>query len=69
MSERPPWFDGCIIGAVFSTVLLSASVFVGAFTFVLNLVAVACFVAPIVAAVRNGDVGGGGEGRSGVLRG
>ena len=68
MSERPPWFDGSIVGAVFSTVLLSASVFVGAFTFILNLVAVACFVAPIVAAVRDGDVGGDEEGRSGVLK-
>ena len=56
MSERPKWFDGCIIGAVFSTVLLSASVFVGAFTFLLNLVALACFVAPIVGAVRDGDL-------------
>ena len=68
MSERPKWFDGCIIGAVFSTVLLSASVFVGAFTFILNLVAVACFVVPIVVAVREGDVSGDAERRGAVLR-
>ena len=54
MSDRPFWFDGSIIGAVFATVLLSASAFAG--TFILNLIAVACFVAPIVAGIRDGDV-------------
>ena len=55
MGERPLWFDGCIIGAVFATILLPASMFAG--TFILNLIAVACFVVPIVFAVREGEVG------------
>ena len=53
---RPAWFDACIIGCVFASILLSASIFVGFGTFLLNLVALGCFAAPIVMAVREGEV-------------
>ena len=54
MSGRPLWFDGCIVGAVFTAILLSASAHVGSGLFLVNLIAVGCFVAPLVAAVREG---------------
>jgi len=56
MEKRPAWFDACIIGAVFSTVLLAASAHIGFFSFLLNLVCVAMFVVPMVAAVREGEL-------------
>ncbi|MFK7858441.1 MAG: hypothetical protein AB8B64_06465 [Granulosicoccus sp.] len=56
MKPRPAWFDACIIGAVFSTVLLAASAHVGFFTFLLNAICVAMFVVPMVAAVRDGEL-------------
>lgn len=56
MKKRPLWFDACIIGAVFSTVLLAATSFVGFFAFLLNVVAIGLFVAPIVMGVKDGDV-------------
>ena len=56
MTKRPAWFDGCIIGAVFTTILLPASAHISFFSFLLNLVGIAMFVVPIVAAVRDGDL-------------
>jgi|GEM_PF-2070757 hypothetical protein len=56
MSTRPAWFNGSIIGAVFALIMVSASVHVSFGTVLLNLLALGCFVAPIVAAVRDGDL-------------
>ena len=56
MLERPAWFTACIIAAVFSTILLPASAHIGFFTFVLNLICIAMFVVPMVAAVRDGEL-------------
>jgi len=56
MSERPLWFDGSIIGAVFALVLTPVSLDLGLFLLLLNLVAIGCFVAPLVAGAREGDV-------------
>jgi len=56
MIDRPLWFNVCIIAAVFATILLAASAHVGFFTFVLNLLALGMIVAPMVIAVRNGDL-------------
>jgi len=61
MSDRPLWFDGSIIGAIFALVVLPASADSG--TFLLNLIALACFVAPIVFAVRDGDLRTSGDAR------
>lgn len=52
MTDRPLWFDGSLIGAVFALVLIPASTGIG--VFLVNLAALACFVAPVVAAVREG---------------
>ena len=56
MLDRPLWFDCCIIGAVFLTILLPASADLGFFTFVLNAVGVALFVTPMVMAVKSGEL-------------
>ncbi len=56
MPTRPGWFDACIIGAVFTTILLAASAHVGFFTFLINLICLAMFVVPMMAAVRDGDL-------------
>ena len=50
MSDRPLWFDGSIIGAVFSLVIMPAAT--GPFILLLNLIAFAFFVGPIVAWAR-----------------
>ena len=56
MTNRPLWFDACIIGAVFSTVLLAGTAYMGFFFFLLNIAAIAMFVVPMVMAVREGDL-------------
>jgi len=56
MIERPAWFNACIIGAVFATILLAATAHVGFFSFVLNLACVGMLVYPMVEAVRNGEL-------------
>lgn len=56
MLDRPAWFNACILGAVFATTLLAASAHVGFFTFVLNVIAIGMLVAPMVLAVRDGEV-------------
>ncbi len=56
MLERPAWFNACIIAAVFATILIPASASMGFFAIVLNLIGVAMFVVPMVAAVRDGDL-------------
>lgn len=56
MLERPAWFDACIIASVFTTILLPGSAHIGFFTFVLNLVCIAMFVVPMIAAVRDGEL-------------
>ncbi|MFK8083572.1 MAG: hypothetical protein AB8B97_25095 [Granulosicoccus sp.] len=56
MEKRPAWFDACLIGAVFATVLLAASAHVGFFSFLLNLICVGMFVVPMVVAVREGEL-------------
>jgi hypothetical protein len=58
MLDRPAWFNACIIGAVFATILIPASASIGFFSFLLNLAAVAMFVVPMVAAVRDGELEG-----------
>ena len=50
MSERPAWFDGSIVGAVFASVVMPASPSFG--MLLVNVAALACFVAPIVAWAR-----------------
>ena len=57
MDNLPLWFTACIAGTVFSTVIIPASMHVGFGAVVLNLVALACFVVPMVAAWRAGEVG------------
>ena len=52
---RPAWFDACIIGAVFALVVLPAGGSLGFGMLVLNLAAIACFVAPVVAWARGRD--------------
>ena len=56
MSERPLWFDGCIIGAVFTTILLPNAMHAGLGMTLANLLAIACFVVPLVMGVREGDL-------------
>lgn len=56
MSKRPAWFDACILGGVFALILLPAGASLGFMFFVLNLLAIAAFVVPIVAAVKDGDL-------------
>jgi len=51
-TKKPVDLDLLIAGATFAIVLLSASVFLGFFMFLLNVIAVACFVVPIVERVR-----------------
>jgi len=52
MLDRPVWFDACIIGAVFATILIPASASIGFFSFLLNVAAAAMFIIPMVLAVR-----------------
>ena len=52
MTEPGPWLIGTLVGAIFALVITPASADVGAFTFILNLIALGCFVAPLVALVR-----------------
>ncbi len=68
-TKRPIWFDACIIGAVFSTVLLAATAFVGFFTFLLNVIVLGMFIAAMVQAVKDGDVGGSKDSKTGHLQG
>lgn len=50
MSERPVWFNACIVGAIFSLVVLPTA---GSFFMLLvNLIAFGCFVAPVVAIMK-----------------
>lgn len=56
MLERPAWFTACIIAAVFATILLPASAHIGFFAFLLNIMCIAAFVVPMVAAVRDGEL-------------
>lgn len=56
MTERPAWFTGCIIGAVFATILLPNSAHMGFFSFLLHLLCIAMFIAPMVYAVRDGEL-------------
>ncbi|MFK7993328.1 MAG: hypothetical protein AB8B87_04260 [Granulosicoccus sp.] len=56
MLDRPAWFDACLIGAVFATILVPASAHMGFFSFLLNIICVAMFVVPMVFAVRDGDL-------------
>lgn len=56
MENRPAWFDACLIGAVFATILIPASASLGFFSFLLNVICVAMFVVPMVVAVRNGEL-------------
>lgn len=48
-TEKPAWFDATFIGAVFAVVVLPNSMHVGFLALVLNVIAIACFVAPLVA--------------------
>ena len=54
---RPAWFDACLIGSVFAVVVLPAGGSLGLGMLVLNLAALACFVAPVVAWVKGRDGG------------
>lgn len=58
MVSRPAWFDACIIGAVFSTILIPASASNGFLWFIMNVAAVAMFVVPMVWAVRDKELDG-----------
>ena len=51
-SARPAWVDAGIVGTVFAVVIMPASPNVGLGMFVVNLAALACFVAPVVAWAR-----------------
>ena len=55
MTDRPLWFDGCLIGAIFALLLTPASADTG--LFLVNLVALACFLAPVIATLREGGPG------------
>ena len=57
VSERPAWFDGCIVGAVFAVIVLPAAMSAGFFTLLLNAAAIACFIAPLVMHGRERDAG------------
>ncbi len=48
-AEKPPWFMATFIGAVFATIVLPNSMHAGFGAFVLNAIAIACFVVPLVA--------------------
>ena len=54
---RPAWFDACLIGSVFAVVVLPAGGSLGLGMLVLNLAALACFVAPVVAWAKGRDGG------------
>lgn len=54
MSDRPVWFDASIVGAVFASIVMPTAPSFG--MLLVNVVALACFVAPIVAWAK-GDRG------------
>lgn len=56
MEDRSAWFDACIIGAVFATILIPASASMGFFSFLLNIICIAMLVVPMVVGGRDNEL-------------